>query len=186
MYRPLLVKLAMGANLLLSGRKALPAIRAFRHAHEKLRDKSDAGGGSPYERQLAMAAQDCGWEPQRLAETVHEWMIKRPGPWLRRARRATLIAEIESFRAQGGRCALVSDYPASEKLAAMGIADLFETVVCNGEPGGPEQLKPDPQGYLLAAKALDVPAQECLVVGDRQDADGEAAKRAQMGFRLVN
>lgn len=185
LYRPLPVKLAMGASLLASGRAVLPAIRAFRAAHEKVRSQALEEGASPYQVQLDMAAQDCGWEREKLAQVVREWMIEKPGPWLRRARRRSLIAEIEAFVAQGGRCALVSDYPATLKLQAMGIAALFSTVVCNGEAQGPSRLKPDPQGYLMAANALDVSPAECLVIGDRQDADGEAAKRAGMGFRCV-
>jgi HAD superfamily hydrolase (TIGR01509 family) len=46
-------------------------------------------------------------------------------------------------------------------------------------------LKPHPEGYLLAAQALSVDPSRCLVIGDRPDADGEAARAAQMAFRLV-
>jgi HAD superfamily hydrolase (TIGR01549 family) len=46
-------------------------------------------------------------------------------------------------------------------------------------------LKPWPDGYLLAAERLGVAAAECLVIGDREDADGLAASRAGMAFRRV-
>lgn len=185
LYRPLPVKLAMGASLLLKGRRALPAIKAFRAAHEQVRGQKLAPGLSPYQAQLEQAAKASGWELERLSQTVEEWMIQRPGPWLKRACRGALVAQIEAYVGQGGTCALVSDYPASKKLAAMGLESLFSAVVSSGEPGGPSQLKPDPEGYLLAAKALGVEPQACLVIGDRQDADGEAARRAGMGFLLV-
>ena len=64
-------------------------------------------------------------------------------------------------------------------------ADLFEVVVANGEAGGPRWLKPDPDGYLSAAGRLGVAPERCLVLGDRADADGEAARRAGMTFRHV-
>lgn len=185
LYKPLSVKLAMGLSLLWSGRAALPGIKAFRAAHEQVRHTQLAPGVSPYQAQLEAAAQACGWSPEKLAQTVEEWMIRRPGPWLKRAMRHALVDEIRSFVQAGGRCALVSDYPASEKLRAMGLEALFEKVVCNGEPGGPSQLKPDPEGYQLAAKALGVDPAACLVIGDRDDADGEAARRAGMGFRRI-
>lgn len=185
LYRPLPVKLAMGLSLLAQGRSALPAIKAFRAAHEQVRSTELPPGVSPYQAQLELAAKNSGWELERLSQTVHEWMIERPGPWLARATRGALVAQIEAYVREGGTCALVSDYPASKKLAAMGIEHLFAAVVCSGEPGGPRQLKPDPEGYLLAAKALGVEPRACLVIGDREDADGEAAKRAGMGFRLV-
>jgi len=100
-------------------------------------------------------------------------------------RRKALLDEIEAFHAKGGKTALVSDYPARTKLRALGVESLFDTIVANGEPGGPSALKPSPEGYLAAAKRLEIEASHCLVLGDRDDADGEAARRAGMGFRLV-
>lgn len=197
LYKSLPIKIVMGTSLLLSGRKVMPAISAFRKAHESIReeggvDETEDGMGdgtgdsdSPYERQLIRAAKDCQWPLEDLRKAVKLWMIEKPGPWLLRFRRQALISEIEAFKQQGGKTAVVSDYPASSKLRSMGLMDLFETVVCNGEPGGPKQLKPDPEGYLLAAKHLGVEPAKCLVIGDREDADGEAARRAGMGFRRV-
>ncbi len=112
-------------------------------------------------------------------------MFRRPGRWLKLFRRRALLAEIREFRAKGGRTALVSDYPAADKLAAMGAANLFDIVVASGEPGGPGRLKPHPDGLLLAAQRLGVASSTCLVLGDRDDADGEAARRAGMKFLHV-
>jgi HAD superfamily hydrolase (TIGR01549 family) len=112
-------------------------------------------------------------------------MERRPGKWLRLFSRRRLLAEIAAFRAAGGKTALVSDYPATAKLAGLGVTGLFDVVVASGEEGGPEALKPDPAGYLLAAQRLEIAPGRCLVIGDREDADGEAARRAAMAFRLV-
>jgi len=113
-------------------------------------------------------------------------MVTRPGPWLARFARRELLAELAAYRATGGKTALVSDYPATSKLEALGARELFDVVVCCGEPGGPPRLKPDPAGMLLAASKLGVPPEQCLVLGDRQDADGLAAERAGMAFRWVS
>src|SRR5690606_40516027 len=53
-----------------------------------------------------------------------------------------------------------------------------------GESGGPSALKPAPDGYLKAALSLGVSPEHCLVIGDRDDADGAAARAAGMAFRL--
>ena len=100
-------------------------------------------------------------------------------------RRQALLAEIEAFRGAGGRTALVSDYPAKRKLEALGASSLFDAVVASGEPGGPRRLKPHPDGLLRAAAALEVEPSVCLVIGDREDADGEAARAAGMAFRRI-
>lgn len=186
LYAPLPVKLAMAAELLLFGRSALPVIRSFRRQHERMRERGMQGDGAAYALQLELAAQDLGLELQEVEAVVNDWMIDRPGPWLRRFRRRGLIAELRSFVDGGGRAALVSDYPATRKLEAMELSELFEVVVANGEPGGPSQLKPAPDGYLAAARSLDVAPERCLVIGDREDADGAAARAAGMGFRLVS
>jgi HAD superfamily hydrolase (TIGR01509 family) len=65
------------------------------------------------------------------------------------------------------------------------VTKLFDRVVACGEPGGPNKLKPAPDGFLLAAKVLGVEPNRCLVIGDRTDADGAAAKASGMEFRLI-
>jgi HAD superfamily hydrolase (TIGR01549 family) len=112
-------------------------------------------------------------------------MIQRPGKWLRLFRRQPLLAELHAFKQQQGVLALVSDYPARRKLQALGVSALFDVVVANGEAGGPRWLKPNPEGLLSAAERLGVNAERCLVLGDRADVDGEAARRAGMAFRRV-
>ena len=47
------------------------------------------------------------------------------------------------------------------------------------------QLKPSPEGMRLAAERLQVAASDCLVIGDRWDADGAAAQAASMDFLHV-
>lgn len=185
LYAPLPVKLAMGVELLLCGRRALPVIRAFRRRHEDLRERSLEADESAFELQLELAAGDLGLAPELVRPIILEWMVERPGPWLRRFRRRRLIAELRAFIAGGGRAALVSDYPALRKLEALGLKDLFEVVVASGDPGGPARLKPAPDGFLAAAHALGVPPEQCLVIGDRPDADGAAAAAAGMRFRRV-
>ncbi|MGC4070704.1 MAG: HAD-IA family hydrolase [Polyangiaceae bacterium] len=120
-----------------------------------------------------------------VEEVIQRYMFERPLPLLSRLRRKDLLKEIADFRNDGGRTAIVSDYPAQKKLAALGVTDLFDRVVASGEPGGPSKLKPAPDGMLLAADALGVKPNRCMVLGDRSDADGAAAAAAGMEFRLI-
>jgi HAD superfamily hydrolase (TIGR01549 family) len=186
LYRPRGVKLAMAAELLLTGLPALRTLRTFRKNHEAVRELDlDGTDASPFELQLRLTAEQLAAPRDRVERTVQSWMFERPGKWLSRFKRAELLDEIRAFRASGGRTALVSDYPARAKLEALGASALFDVVVANGEPDGPRRLKPDPEGFLKAAALLAVAPHECLVIGDREDADGEAARAAAMGFRLV-
>ena len=188
LYRHTPVKLAMAAELLLFGWRSIKTLRTFRHAHEDLRllgDGAPADAKSPFEQQLALAANRLGQPPSEVERHVREWMFERPLKWVARAKRAPLLEALSQFRATGGKTALVSDYPASGKLRALGAHTLFDTVVSNGEPGGPRRLKPDPEGYLSAAERLGIEPAACLVIGDRDDADGQAARNAGMAVNII-
>lgn len=182
------VKLAMAAELLLFGWGSVRTLRSFRHAHEALRGQSVgalAQAQSPFQRQLEHAAQQLGRSSDDVERTVREWMFQRPLKWVARSRRALLLKTLAQYRSGGGKTALVSDYPASAKLQALGAAGLFDLVVSSGEPGGPSKLKPDPEGYLSAAERLGVSPDACLVIGDRDDADGAAARAAGMAVHII-
>ncbi len=187
LYAPGPLKRRMALELLLSAPLQIGPLRRFRRAHERLRQAPERiqAGETPFDAQLRLAAEELGWPPERLRQRVEKWMIERPCRHLPALRNRALLEELAEHKRRGLALALVSDYPARRKLAALGAADLFAAVVASGEPGGPERLKPDPAGYLRAARELGVAPERCLVLGDRPDADGLAAERAGMGFRHV-
>ena len=180
----------MAAELMLLGWSALPTLRRFRHEQEAQREELIAGKvlaithANPFAAQLARTAEALGKPAAEVERVVQDWMFARPGRWIRRFPNRVLLAEIRAFRAQGGKTALVSDYPAQRKIAALGVNDLFDVVVASGEEHGPQRLKPDPEGFLRAAELLGVSPDKCLVIGDRDDADGAAARAGKMSFRL--
>lgn len=185
LYAPKPLKFAMAAELALLGLPSVRILRCFREQHELLRTEGQAYDPSPFHEQIRRTADILKMPTERVDRVVREWMIHRPCKWLKRFRRSGLLEEITAFRAEGGRTAIVSDYPAEAKLAALGAASLFDRVVASGDPFGPRHLKPTPEGYLMAAAALEVEPRRCLVIGDRADADGEAAASAGMEFRLI-
>ncbi|MBX3185269.1 MAG: HAD family hydrolase [Polyangiaceae bacterium] len=185
LYAPLPVKLLMGLSVLCFGLRHAKLLRQFRREHEVLRETMTESVEDPFALQLARTAEKLGRPTDEVERVVRTWMLERPLPFVRRFRRAALLNEIERYRAGGGKTALVSDYPARGKLAALGAERLFDVVVASGEPGGPGRLKPWPDGYLKAAEALGIAPSECLVIGDRADADGLAASQAGMTFRHV-
>lgn len=180
------VKRAMALQLLTSGWFVLPTLRRFRKEHERLRQTLDETVADPFVLQLERTAEALGVDVSRVTAVVDEWMFTRPQATIARCVRSDLILRINEFQASGGKLAIVSDYPARKKLSAVSGLPKIEVIVASGEPGGPGRLKPHPDGYLKAARALNVETDRCLVIGDRQDADGEAAKRAGMAFELVS
>ena len=185
LYRSLPVKVAMGIALCFADRRVRRVIRTFRREHEALRHSEPAIDASPFELQVARTAERLCQPIEEVRAIVDDWMFARPGRWLRLFRRRGLLEEIARFRANGGQTALVSDYPARVKLAALEATELFDVVVANGESNSPYRLKPSPQPFVSAARQLGLPCDQCLVLGDRLDADGMAARQAGMAFRHI-
>jgi HAD superfamily hydrolase (TIGR01549 family) len=181
LYAALPVRLLMAAELAIGGWSAAPILRHFRREHERVRGLE----GDPFMIQIERTAEALGMSAADVEGHVRNWMLERPGRWMAAFRRQALLAEIEAFRRGGGRTALVSDYPARRKLEALGVSALFDAVIASGEPGGPTRLKPHPDGMLRAAAAIEVEPAGCLVIGDRDDADGAAARAAGMAFRRI-
>lgn len=185
LYHALPMRLAMLCELALFGRGSIATIRQFRRAQEEMRTSDEQHFPSPFAGQLERTASRLDVPVASVQEIVECWMFERPRKWLWTFRRRALLGQIKKFRANGGRTALVSDYPARMKLKALRAEALFDVVIASGEPGGPVRLKPWPDGFMAAAKALEVEPSECLVVGDRPDTDGLAANRAGIGFWLA-
>jgi FMN phosphatase YigB (HAD superfamily) len=185
LYHARRLKLVMLWELRRASPAALATLRRFRQEHEWLRRHQTSPLTDPFQAQLERTAEARGTSVAEVAATVQHWMFACPGRWLRRFRRTSLLQAAYAFRAEGGRIAVVSDYPARAKLLALDCEDLAECVVACGEAKGPRWLKPHPDGYSLAAERLGVSAAECLVIGDRIDADGAAAERAGMAFQRV-
>jgi HAD superfamily hydrolase (TIGR01549 family) len=186
LYRAIPVKRMMALELLTTGWTAITTLRRFRQQHEHLRRTLEYDTEDPFALQLQQTAEALGADLDWVSKTVDDWMIERPRKWIARFTRHDLVSRVVEFKASGGKVAIVSDYPARRKLEAVANLGNVDAVVASGEPGGPVRLKPHPDGFLKAANRLGVEPQRCLVIGDRADADGEAARRAGMSFELVN
>ena len=79
---------------------------------------------------------------------------------------------------------VLSDYGhVAEKLHALGIDQtLFDWVISAPELGG---LKPAPQLLLQVLEKMKVTPTQCLVIGDREDTDGQMAQSVGALFQLV-
>lgn len=91
---------------------------------------------------------------------------------------------VKKLRERGIKVAVFSDYSfVREKLEAIGFeidwADyLFEAPVLGG-------LKPCKESFEKICRTMDVQPSECLMVGDREDTDGDGARSVGMVFEFV-
>ncbi|MEY2619909.1 MAG: hypothetical protein RL522_2911 [Pseudomonadota bacterium] len=152
--------------------QTLRVLRTFRSVREALGDEAHPEFMT---LQYTRTAACTGCDVTTVRAMVTDWMEQRPLPWLRACRWPQVDALFDALRIAGKQVAVWSDYPAREKLQALGLqADL---VVAATDPEI-ARLKPDPRGLLALLQCTGVPATRALMVGDRLDRDAEAARRA--------
>lgn len=113
-----------------------------------------------------------GHDPAAVRAAVADWMERRPLPLLA-AYRARGVANLFTRLSATHALAVHSDYPALNKLMALGLTAHF---IVGAEDVG--RLKPDPAGLHWLMSAVGTDASRTLMIGDRDDRDGEAARRA--------
>lgn len=150
----------------------LGVLRVFRQVREELAEMARADF---LRAQYALTAQRTGTDEARVAALVRQWMEQRPLALLHDCRWPRLERLFEALRAAGKQVAVWSDYPAHDKLAALGLR--ADPVVYAGD-AGIGRLKPDPRGLRAILRATGVPPQRALMIGDRFDRDAAAAQRA--------
>ena len=91
---------------------------------------------------------------------------------------------VQDCQQKGIKMVVLSDYGfAKEKLQALGLEpSLFDWVVSAPELGG---LKPAAELMHHVAERMGVAVEDCLVIGDREDTDGEMARCSGAQFRKV-
>ena len=83
----------------------------------------------------------------------------------------------ESLLAAGIRLGVSSDFPVSNKLSRLGLADLFECALWSEDSG---YLKPHPEPFRSLAACLEADPSEMVFVGNSYEYDVEGAKAVGM------
>jgi putative hydrolase of the HAD superfamily len=155
-------------------------LRVYRRTREQLGDSLH----EDFERELlsrTAAIVGCGEDEVRA--TVGEWIERRPLRHLIRYRYPGLPELFRGLRRQGKKIGIYSDYPAHQKLEAMRLdADL---IVCATDEDV-RVLKPHARGlHVLMSRAAMNPA-ETIMIGDRPERDGLAARAANVRALILS
>jgi HAD superfamily hydrolase (TIGR01549 family) len=161
--------------------KPLEALRIFRALHsyrrglEKLRTARQPLEDI-YRDQTDFACADTGFKREFIVECVEIWMRQYPSSVLNQCLDQQLVPLLAAARDRGLRLGVFSDYPAEEKLEAMGLNSYFDVIVCSGDPEV-KRLKPDPRGLVVAMEKLGASKNQAVYIGDRPEIDAAAAGR---------
>lgn len=183
LYDQAALRRAMLARLLrayflhpVEGFRTIRLLAAYRRAQESLRTEPPASEDIA-EAQVRLACERTGAQAEEMRRCVARWMEREPLDLLPRCGHPGLREFLKEARTGGVRLAVLSDYPAAKKLAALGMAEFFEVAVIAQDPAV-QCFKPNPRGLLVAIERLKIAPAETLYVGDRPDVDGTAALRA--------
>lgn len=121
--------------------------------------------------------------PEKVHQVVREWMLEKPLRHLPACRYQGVLEIFSYLRKRNIRTGIFSDYPVRDKLSVLGLSP--DVLVCATDREV-DRLKPDPKGLLVAAEKLRIPVGQCLFVGDRDERDGECARRAGMPYVIID
>ncbi|HBG06019.1 MAG: hypothetical protein A2075_15650 [Geobacteraceae bacterium GWC2_58_44] len=159
--------------------KELILLVRFRRLREEL---AEAGEGGVALQQYAVTARKCNCSSAEVERVVERWMHQAPLPHLAGCRYPFVDNLLSLLSKQQIMAAVLSDYPPEAKLKALGLDHLLS---CSSTDPGIDRLKPDPAGLLYICRRWNLSPDQCLVIGDRDERDGEAARRAGMPYLVV-
>lgn len=151
-------------------------LRDYRRRREALADAGTTGFDEVLVRDCAAA---CGATDLEVREAVGEWIERRPLPALRSCAVPGAHDLFDRLRAAGVRIGVWSDYPVAEKLAALGLR--ADRIASATDPEV-DVMKPDPRGLALMMQSEGADAAGTLMVGDRDERDGAAARALGVDF----
>lgn len=120
------------------------------------------------------------WYNQRYMQTMI-YVLQKKYP-----ARPLIPGLFKVLKDRGVKIVVYSDYPCvKERMKAIGLAEEAEICdkLCSVQDFG--ALKPAPRPFLEIAEELGLRPCDCLVVGDREDTDGEGAALSGMKFLHV-
>lgn len=123
---------------------------------------------------LGEAARACGTSDEHVRSIVAEWIERRPLRHLGSCRYPGLVELFAALRRRRKSIGVLSDYAVPAKLQALGL--VADYVVC-AEDAEIGVLKPNPKGLSALIRAAGVTPETTLLVGDRPERDGLAARR---------
>lgn len=176
LYRQRSLRLRMAFELLSHALRSgeLTALRIL-SCYRRIRERLGEEEAADFPRTLLTeTASACDTSEEQVRSVVAEWIERRPLRHLAGYRYPGLIELFAGLRRKGKSIGILSDYEATAKLQALGLA--ADHVVC-AEDQGVGVLKPNPKGLIALIGAARATPETTVLIGDRPDRDGQVARR---------
>ncbi|MDR3020959.1 MAG: HAD family hydrolase, partial [Treponema sp.] len=131
-----------------------------------------------YKYQAEITAKILDIEAEALKEKIDTLIYKGWEPLFKTVKLFKHSKEtLAEFKKAGFKLGLLSDFPPETKLVNLGISDFWDAVLCSERCGA---LKPHPLSFTELAKAMSLPAEKILYVGNSRPYDVAGAAGAGM------
>jgi putative hydrolase of the HAD superfamily len=140
-------------------------------------------GADFYDTQAKLMGEILREAPEKIKEKTERLIYRGWEPFFKKIKLFSHVIEtLDSFKNNGIKMGLLSDFPPETKLRYLKIDGYWNTVICSEETGF---LKPDTRPFQeLAAKMAAQPG-EILYVGNSVRYDVEGAHKAGMKTALI-
>lgn len=114
-----------------------------------------------------------------VQSVIRNWMFDRPAEYLMKCAYKDVLEFIENVIRQGAVVVIYSDYPAKNKLHALRVMPDY---VFSSEDSQIHELKPSKRTMKYILEVINIPKEQILYIGDRDEKDGSSAKYAEIPY----
>lgn len=173
--------LALGLNCLVRGGwQALLILRTFRRVRESFAEREI----TEFDVRLYREVSDSlALDEALVREVVRIWIEERPLAALAACRYRGVSEMFDQIRNSGRKIGILSDYPIADKLRALGLNADYTVSATDRDVG---VLKPNPRGLEKIMDLANETPSSTLVIGDRDERDGEIARKVGAAVLIIN
>ncbi len=177
----------MPLRLILSLPFSIFKMKADRKVRKMLKGVDFSNGENFFSQYCKLLAAECKTSEKKIAfwyKNVYMpkmiFLLKKK--YVARKNVNELFLKLKSY---GIKIAVYSDYTnTEERMHSLSIDTSNVDIITSSVKEG--ALKPSPRPFIELANRLNVSVKKCLVVGDRDDTDGEGALKSSMDFIQIN
>lgn len=156
-------------------------ISAFGKAREIIRNNQERSilpQGDFYDYQAEITAKFLPAEVKSLKEEIDRLIYRGWEPLFKKIKLfSNTLETLTALRKAGYKLGLLSDFPPQTKLEYLGLNGIWDAVLCSECCGA---LKPHPLSFNELAKAMSLPCEKILYVGNSYKYDVVGAARTGM------
>jgi putative hydrolase of the HAD superfamily len=149
---------------------------------QALKDSLLPNASAFYDYQARLCAERLGAEAEQMRRQIEKLIYRGWEAHFLKIRLFPHVRELlAELREKCFRLALLSDFPPQQKLENLGLAGLWDVVLCSEETGA---IKPALRPFQVLAKELGCAPEQILYVGNSAPYDVFGARRAGMKTAL--